>query len=127
MKRILALVIIALTTTFANAQSQPERYMFTGKLTNVSTVTTDCGSGSVAVAYEFTVSMLSDYSYTDQSIAILVKCPESYGTDFFKVGSTYKMELFDAVSGTYTIANPQVLNNYNLPHNYWAGDIKRLQ
>jgi hypothetical protein len=127
MKKIIALAVLAFSTTFASAQNQGQRYMFTGTLNNSVALTTDCGTESTAYAYEFTVTMISDNSYTAQNIAILVECPENYGADFFKTGSSYKMEIFDASSGNFNIANPAVLSNYNLPYNYWAGDIKRIQ
>jgi hypothetical protein len=127
MKKLIALAAIAFSTAFVSAQNQAERFMFTGVLNNVASVTADCGTTQTAVAYEFTVTMISDNAYTDQNIAILVKCPESLGAGFFKVGTTYKMEIYDAPQGTFTIANQAVLDNYNLPYNYWAGDISRLK
>lgn len=124
MKKLIAIVTLAFTATLATAQNQP--YMFTGKLNSQVAITTNCGTEASAYAFEFEVTMISDNSYTDQNIAILVKCPENYGADFFKVGGTYKMELFDAAGSTYVIMNQGILDNYSLPHNYWAGDIKAV-
>jgi len=124
MKKLAALLIFA---SFGLTSSAQNPHMFTGELTGISnSLNADCGSATMALAYEFNITMFSDNSYTAQTIAIVVKCPESFGANFFKVGATYKMELFDTDGGTNaTIVNPSVLTPYNLPHNYWAGDIDR--
>lgn len=124
--------IIALTFTFGTmvsiAQSHGERYMFTGELLTVPTTSADCGTMANAAVYEFKVTMISDGSYAATNIAIIVKCPELLGANFFKVGATYKMEMFDTMGDVaYGIINQNVLDSYNLAYNYWAGDIKRLQ
>jgi len=125
MKKLAALLIFATIGLTSSAQNP---HMFTGELTGISnTVNVSCGSTTSALAYEFNITMFSDNSYTGQTIAILVKCPEDLGANFFKVGTSYKMELFDTDGGTNaTILNPAVLTPYNLAHNYWAGDISRL-
>lgn len=127
MRKLFAAIAFLGLTGMAFGQSQAQTFMFTGKLISTPASTGDCGTMANAYAYEFEVGMISDGSYTDQNIAIIVKCPELYGADFFKVGTTYKIELSDQMgSTTYGIVNNSVLNNYNLPYNYWAGDMKRI-
>jgi hypothetical protein len=124
MKKLAALLVFATIGLSSTAQNP---HMFSGELTGISnTVNADCGSATMALVYEFNITQFSDNSYSGQTIAIVVKCPETYGANFFKVGATYKMELFDTDGGTNaTIVNPAVLTPYNLAHNYWAGDIDR--
>jgi len=127
MKRLFAVLFIAFTAIAATAQNQGQTYMFTGKLVSAPTTYADCGTLANASVFEFEVTMLSDESYTEVNIPIVIKCPELLGQNFFKIGTSYKMELFDNMGDVqYGIANPDVLANYALTHNYWAGDIKRL-
>lgn len=122
MNKLIAVLSIVFISLSASAQSNP--IMFTGKLISVPTSAADCGTLAVAAVYEFEVTMIGDQSYTGANIPVIVKCPELLGANFFKMGANYKMELFDNNGGTsYGIINDAVLTNYNLPHNYWVGDI----
>ena len=126
MNKIIAVVSLIFIGFSASAQNQGNMYMFNGKLISTPSSSANCDNTDMAGVYEFEIANLSDNNYTAQTIAILIKCPEQYGADFFKVDGNYKMELFDNDGGTtYTIVNPAILINYNLTTNYWAGDIAR--
>ena len=127
MKKLFAIAVLALSTTFVSAQNQGTPYMFTGKLITTPAVVPSCGGNDVGAAYEFEITMFSDESYAQQNVAIVFKCPESLGTDFFKVGSSYKMEVFVNPNGNFSIANQNVVDAYNWATTYYAGDIKRIQ
>ena len=126
MKSLLIAISIFTFTFNSVAQDTPERYMFTGKLVSVPANVAACGTIAAAYAYVFEVTMISDDNYTQATIPIIVKCPDFLGDNFFKEGATYKMELFNTSSDGYSIMNEDVLEPYNLDHNYWTGDIKRI-
>ena len=126
MKSLLIAITLFAFTFSSTAQDTPERYMFTGKLVSVPTNVATCGTIAAAYAYVFEVSMISDDNYTQVNIPIIVKCPDFLGENFFKEGATYKMELFNASTDGYSIMNEDVLEPFNLDHNYWTGDIKRI-
>jgi hypothetical protein len=124
MKKFIAVLVLAFSMTFVSAQNQGTPYMFTGKLISTPTSVTSCGTVAVAYAYEFEITMFSDETYTQQNIAIIVDCPDLLGVNYFKVGATYKMELF--ASGAGTVVNQTILDGYNLSQFYTSGDIKRI-
>lgn len=126
MKKFIAFLSFVIIISTAFAQNQGTPHMFTGKLIAAPNNVPHCGSLAVAAVYEFEIAFFSDDSYTETTIAIVFDCPELLGTDFFKVGSSYKMEVFDGSTTNYSIFNAGILDNYNLTHNYYAGDIKRL-
>lgn len=119
-------MMLAFGTTIATAQNQGNTYMFTGTLISAPGNSPACGNESHAVVYEFEISMFSDGSYSGTNVPIVVECPASKGLDFFKIGGTYKMEVFDFTNGNFSIYNQNVLDGYNLSTTYYAGDIKRL-
>lgn len=127
MKKLIAIFTFVFGLGIVFAQPTGDRYMFTGKLIAAPTSNVDCSTEQKAAVYEFEIVMLSDESYSEQNVAIVVSCPAALGANFFKVGATYKMEVFSDNSTQYDIVNANILDNYNLTHNYWAGDIKRLQ
>lgn len=123
MKKFIAIASL-LIVSFAGKAQTSTPYMFTGKLISTPTSQVDCGTMAFAGVYEFEIIMLSDESYTEANIPVIVPCPELFGQGFFKLGATYKMELFDNNSGiSYSIINQPVLDAYTLPNQYWAGDI----
>ena len=126
MKKLFAILILALGTTLATAQNQGNRYMFTGKVINAPTSVPACGTLEIFMAIEFEITMFSDENYSDQTIAIVFHCPDFLGQDFFKDGATYKFEVFDDYNGNVSVTNQSVLDGYNLPQTYYAGDIKRI-
>jgi hypothetical protein len=116
MKSLLTAIIFLAASSTSISQDSPERYMFTGKLISVPSNLAACGTTAAAYAYVFEVSMISDDGYT----------PDFLGENFFKPGATYKMELFNQGDNDgYSIMNEDVLEPFNLDHNYWTGDIKR--
>jgi hypothetical protein len=125
MKKLITVLVLAFTASFASAQNQGTPYMFTGKLISTPTNVISCGTLSVSYAYEFEITMFSNETYTQQNIAIVVDCPDILGTSFFKIGATYKMELF--TSGSASVVNQTLLDTYNLSQFYTSGDIKRIQ
>lgn len=127
MKKLIAVLSLVIVVTAATAQNQGIPHRFTGELIAVPAIAPNCGTIASASVYEFKITMLSDGAYTEENIAIIIACPESEGANFFKVGATYKMELYETSDGQYTISNQSVLDSYTLPHNYWAGDIRRIQ
>lgn len=127
MKKLIAILVLVLGTGVVTAQNQGNRYMFTGKVINAPTSIPACGTIEVFMAVEFEITMFSDENYTDQNIAIVFHCPDFLGQNFFKDGATYKFEVFDSYNGNVNIINPSVFDAYNLPQNYFAGDIKRLE
>ena len=127
MKKLFAVLSLVMVVTAATAQNQGIPHRFTGELITVPAIAPNCGTIASASVYEFKITMLSDGAYTEENIAIIISCPELNGANFFKVGATYKMELFETSDGQYSISNQTVLDNYTLPQNYWAGDIKRIQ
>ena len=127
MKSLLAAFILTITTLTSMAQDSPERYMFTGKLVSAPADVAACGTIAAAYTYVFEVTMISDDNYTQTTIPIIVKCPDFLGDNFFKEGATYKMELFNQGDNDgYSIMNEDVLEPFNLDHNYWTGAIRRI-
>jgi hypothetical protein len=126
MKSLLTAIIFLAASSTSISQDSPERYMFTGKLISAPANVAACGTTAAAYAYVFEVSMISDDGYAQTNIPIIVKCPDFLGENFFKPGATYKMELFNQGDNDgYSIMNEDVLEPFNLDHNYWTGDIKR--
>jgi len=126
MKSILAAVTFLLIGFSSFSQMEGNRYMFTGKLIATPTSQADCGTLAVAQAYQFEVVMTSIDGYDQTNIPIVVECPDLKGENFFKVGATYKMEIFDADQTGYSIFNQDVIDQYAIGTNYWAGDIERI-
>jgi hypothetical protein len=111
---------------FSFSQMEGNHYMLTGKLIATPTSSADCGTLAVAQAYQFEVVMTSVDGYDQTNIPVVIQCPELKGDNFFKVGATYKMEVFDADQQGYSIFNQDVIDQYGLGTNYWAGDIERI-
>ncbi|UKN02500.1 hypothetical protein K6119_03060 [Paracrocinitomix mangrovi] len=126
MKNFILTLSLLVISSLSFSQNQGNRYMFTGKLIASPSNITTCDTDKIAAVFEFEVQMISDNAYTAQNIAIIVVCPAGLGADYLKVGSTYKMELFDDNTDTFTIINESVLDNYSLTYNYYAGDIRRI-
>ena len=110
----------------AFSQMQGERYMLTAKLINLPSNQTDCGTAATAQAYEFEVLMTNIDGLDQNTIPVIISCPELKGENFFKVGATYKMEVFDADQNGYAIVNQNLIDQYNIGINYWAGDLERI-
>lgn len=126
MKSILTALFLTAISYTSISQDSPERYMFTGKLVDTPANVAACGTIAAAYVYVFEVTMISDDAYTQVNIPIIVKCPDFLGENFFKPGAIYKMELFNQGDNDgYSIMNEDVLEPFNLDHNYWTGDIKR--
>jgi hypothetical protein len=126
MKTLITCFIALFIGGTAFSQMQGERYMLTAKLINVPSNQADCGNLAVAQAYEFEVIMTDITGLDENTIPEISSCPELKGENFFKVGATYKMEVFDADQNGYSIFNQDVIDQYNIGVNYWAGDMKRI-
>lgn len=126
MEKKLIFFILVLGTTIATAQNQENTYTFTGTLISAPGNFPTCANESHAVVYEFEIETFSDASYTSTNIPIVVECPGELDLNFFKLGGTYKIEVFDFTTGDLSIYNQTVLDDYNLSLIYYAGDIKKL-
>ena len=126
MKSFISSVVFLVIGFSSFSQMEGNRYMLTGKLIAVPTSQVDCGTVAVAQAYQFEVIMTNVDGYDQTSIPVVVKCPELKGSNFFKVGATYKMEIFDVDQQGYSIFNQDMIDQYGLGTNYWSGDIERI-
>ncbi|MFT4602789.1 MAG: hypothetical protein ACI857_002976 [Arenicella sp.] len=126
MKSIISAVAFLLLGFSSFSQMEGNRYMLSAKLISTPASQVDCGTLAVAQAYEFEVIMSSIDGLEQTVIPVVISCPELKGENFFKVGANYKMEVFDADQSGYSIFNQDVIDQYNIGTNYWAGDIDRI-
>jgi len=126
MKTIITFCFALIIGSSVFSQMQGERYMLTAKLISVPSSQADCGTMAVAQAYEFEIVMTDINGLDQNTIPVVISCLELKGENFFKVGATYKMEVFDADQNGYSIFNQDVIDQYNIGVNYWAGDLERI-
>lgn len=126
MKAFITACLVLMIGCSAFAQLQGERFMLTAKLVAAPSTQADCGTMAIAQVYEFEVVMTNIDGYDQANIPVVVSCPELKGVQFFKIGATYKMEIFNEDQDGYSIINQDILQQYGLGTNYWAGDMKRI-
>ena len=109
-------------------QINGNQYYLTGIMVNNDYGSPYCGDIAFAKVYEFEILTFSDTTYTQDTIGVIITCPEIYPIRF-EVGKTYKISLSDENQAKFDwlVIEEELLKKYNLPYYLWATEISEVK
>lgn len=133
------LILITLLVLKSTAQidsiknyNNPERqmeYSLKGKLINNVAMSPDCGYRTFGTVAEFEICWFSDFTYSQDTIAVIFLCPELYyENNFFETGQLYKMIISysDLENTNIVIENENILEKYGLKGKLFVSSAEKI-
>lgn len=125
MRKITTILSIILFSTTVSAQQNEvteSQFDLQGQIISPVSIPPHCGTFAFAMAVELEIISFSDTSYTQDSIAVVFTCPESYGAHFFEVGKTYNLKVADQNQAdfSYMIVNEGLISKHQSERILWV-------